>query len=127
MSPAGSDAVGDQPSVRVEGLMLALLGTAEPETLHTWFERLADGRRVVDPLGPKPWGASDGQAVDRFGLHWLIGCEASWPRHTEALGELDDPPRGLVIGAGAVAQPRPRHPGTRDQVPSELVVADETA
>ena len=77
MSLAGSDAVGDQPNVRVEGLMLALLGTAQPETLHTWFERLADGGRVVDPLGPKPWGASDGQVVDRFGLHWLIGYEAS--------------------------------------------------
>ena len=77
VSLAGSDAVGDQPSVRVEGLMLALLGTAEPQVLHAWFDRLADGGRVVDPLGPKPWGASDGQVVDRFGLHWLIGYEAS--------------------------------------------------
>ena len=23
----------------------------------------------------QPWGATDGQVVDRFGLHWLIGFE----------------------------------------------------
>ena len=31
--------------------------------------------RVVDPLTPKPWRASDGQVVDRHGLRWLIGYE----------------------------------------------------
>jgi PhnB protein len=30
----------------------------------------------VDDLQTRPWGASDGQVVDRFGLHWLIGFEA---------------------------------------------------
>ncbi|MFP5315240.1 MAG: VOC family protein [Actinomycetes bacterium] len=72
---AGSDAgPGDAP-VRFQGLMLSLLGTAEPEVLHQWFDRLADGGSVVDPLAPKPWGASDGQVIDRHGLHWLIGYE----------------------------------------------------
>jgi hypothetical protein len=23
----------------------------------------------------RPWGASDGQVIDRYGLHWLIGFE----------------------------------------------------
>ena len=23
----------------------------------------------------RPWGASDGQVVDRYGVHWLIGFE----------------------------------------------------
>ena len=31
--------------------------------------------RVVDDLQKRPWGAWDGQVVDRFGLHWLIGFE----------------------------------------------------
>lgn len=70
-----SDATGDQPPVQTAGLMLALLGTAEPATLHAWFDALAEGGTVVDPLGPKPWGASDGQVIDRFGLHWLIGYQ----------------------------------------------------
>lgn len=72
---AGSDAAAGEKSVRLEGLMLSLLGTAEPPVLHEWFDRLADGGRVVDPLAPKPWGASDGQVIDRHGLHWLIGYE----------------------------------------------------
>ena len=75
VSLAGSDAPADGQSVRFEGLMLSLLGTAEPEVLHSWFDQLAVGGRVVDPLAPKPWGAADGQVIDRHGLHWLIGYE----------------------------------------------------
>ena len=45
--------------------------------LHQWFGALAEDGRVVDPLAVKPWGATDGQVVDRFGLAWLIGYEPS--------------------------------------------------
>ena len=72
---AGADARRNEESVRLQGVMLSLLGTAEPAVLHEWFGRLAVGGRIVDPLGAKPWGASDGQVVDRYGLHWLIGYE----------------------------------------------------
>ncbi|MFE4198226.1 VOC family protein [Paenarthrobacter sp. NPDC056912] len=72
---AGSDAAEGEKSVQMEGLMLSLLGAAKPDVLHTWFDRLSEGGRVVDPLGPKPWGATDGQVIDRHGLHWLIGYE----------------------------------------------------
>lgn len=67
---------GDEPPFRCEGMMLALLGTAPPATLRAWFSRLSDGGRVVDDLQTRPWVASDGQVVDRYGLHWLIGFEA---------------------------------------------------
>jgi PhnB protein len=70
-----SDASGDEPSFRAEGMMLSLLGTAEPSVLRGWFSGLSEGGRVVDDLQRRPWGASDGQVVDRFGLHWLIGFE----------------------------------------------------
>ncbi|NUT71557.1 VOC family protein [Pseudarthrobacter sp. C4D7] len=72
---AGADAAAGQASVRSEGLMLSLLGTSEPAVLHGWFDMLSDGGRVVDPLGVKSWGAADGQVIDRYGLHWLIGYE----------------------------------------------------
>ena len=70
-----ADVFGDDPPVRCEGLMLSLLGTAEPATLRTWFSRLSEGGRVIDDLQTRPWGASDGQVLDRYGLHWLIGFE----------------------------------------------------
>lgn len=72
---AGSDAAAGQATVRLEGIMLSLLGTAEPAVLHEWFDKLSVGGAVIDPLSPKPWGASDGQVIDRHGLHWLVGYE----------------------------------------------------
>jgi PhnB protein len=71
----GADVAGDERPVRSEGLMLALLGTADPSTLRTWFSRLSEGGQVVDDLQTRPWGGSDGQVIDRYGLHWLIGFE----------------------------------------------------
>jgi PhnB protein len=70
-----SDVVGDEKPLETQGLMFALLGTAPPATLRQWFASLSDGGRVVDDLQKRPWGASDGQVVDRYGLHWLIGFE----------------------------------------------------
>ncbi len=71
----GSDVSGDECPVRCEGLMLSLLGTASPPVLTQWFSKLSEGGRVVDALQVRPWGDSDGQVVDRYGLHWLIGFE----------------------------------------------------
>ena len=70
-----SDVTGDEAPVRCQGMMLSLLGTADPSTLRTWFSGLSEGGRIVDDLQKRPWGASDGQVIDRFGLHWLIGFE----------------------------------------------------
>jgi PhnB protein len=72
---AGADVAGDEQPLQCQGIMLALLGTADPSTLRTWFARLSEGGRVVDDLQTRPWGASDGQVIDRNGLHWLIGFE----------------------------------------------------
>ena len=68
-------ATAAEASVRVEGMMLALLGTADPARLRSWFTQLSVGGRVVDPLQTRPWGDSDGQVIDRYGVHWLIGFE----------------------------------------------------
>jgi PhnB protein len=55
--------------------MLSLLGTADAATLKDWFTMLCERGRVVADLQVRPWGASDGQVIDRYGLHWLIGFE----------------------------------------------------
>ena len=70
-----ADVAGDEPAFRCEGLMLSLLGTAAPPVMRRWFSALAEGGGVVDELQARPWGASDGQVVDRYGLPWLIGFE----------------------------------------------------
>jgi PhnB protein len=70
-----ADVADDEPPFRCEGMMLSLLGTAAPATLRKWFSRLSEGGRVVDDLQRRPWGASDGQVIDRYGVHWLLGFE----------------------------------------------------
>lgn len=70
-----ADVAEGEPAFSSEGLMFSLLGTADPATFRRWFDGLSDGGRVVDDLQRRPWGASDGQVVDRFGLHWLVGFE----------------------------------------------------
>ena len=70
-----ADVTGDTTPFRCEGMMLSLLGTAAPPTLRKWFADLAEGGQVVEDLQTRPWGASDGQVIDRYGLHWLIGFE----------------------------------------------------
>ena len=72
-----ADVAGDEPAFRCKGMMLSLLGTAPPRTLRMWFSSLSEGGRVVDDLQTRPWGASDGQVIDRYGLHWLIGFEGN--------------------------------------------------
>ena len=70
-----ADAAGEDRPLRCEGMMLSLLGTAEPAVLRAWFAGLSEGGEVVEDLQQRPWGASDGQVIDRYGLRWLIGFE----------------------------------------------------
>jgi PhnB protein len=70
----GADAPGED-SFHSTGLMFSLLGTSDPETLRMWFARLAEGGTVLDDLQKRPWGTTDGQVVDQYGLRWLIGFE----------------------------------------------------
>lgn len=64
---------GEQSFEAPSGLMFSLLGADEPEVLTRWFDALADGGEVLDPLQKRPWGDVDGQVRDRFGVTWLIG------------------------------------------------------
>jgi PhnB protein len=70
-----ADAGDGETSLRIEGVMFALLGTADPATLRHWFSALAEGGTVVEPLQRRPWGDHDGQVTERFGVRWLIGYQ----------------------------------------------------
>lgn len=70
----GSDATAGDP-LRIEGVLFALLGTAEPSTLQAWFTALSEGGHDIDPLQLRPWGDRDGQVTDQFGIRWLVGYQ----------------------------------------------------
>lgn len=71
---AADVAVGE-PSYGSTGLLMALLGTGDPDQSQQWFERLRDDGVVIDELQERGWNAWDGQVRDRFGVTWLIGYE----------------------------------------------------
>jgi PhnB protein len=70
---SGADAGIDDDAVQMNGMFLALLGTADASTLTGWFADLSVGGRVIDPLQRRAWGDWDGTLVDRYGIRWLIG------------------------------------------------------
>ncbi|GAA1952501.1 VOC family protein [Microbacterium deminutum] len=72
---SGADAGEKDDTLALRGILFSLLGTAEPGTLQAWFSALSGEGVVSDPLQLRPWGAYDGQVVDRFGVTWLIGYE----------------------------------------------------
>jgi PhnB protein len=72
-----ADAADAEEPFRSTGLIFSLLGTTSATELRAWFDGLAEGGTVREELQVRPWGASDGQVVDRHGAHWLVGFEDS--------------------------------------------------
>jgi len=70
-----ADAAGGEEPFRSAGLMFSLLGTTSAAELRAWFHALAEGGTIREDLQVRPWGASDGQVVDRYGIRWLVGFE----------------------------------------------------
>jgi PhnB protein len=70
-----SDAAGAEEPFRSTGLMFSLLGTTSSSELRSWFDALAREGTIREELERRSWGASDGQVIDRYGVHWLVGFE----------------------------------------------------
>jgi PhnB protein len=70
-----ADTAGGEEPFRSTGVMFSLLGTTSATELRAWFDALAEGGTIREELQVRPWGAWDGQVVDRFGIHWLVGFE----------------------------------------------------
>lgn len=66
-----SDRPGSMPVSPGDSVTLALTGT-DSEKLHTYWDRLADGATIGEPLAKAPWGDEYGQLVDRFGFAWMV-------------------------------------------------------
>lgn len=51
--------------------VVALTGD-DAALLTGWWEALAEGATVEQPLEQAPWGASFGMLTDRFGVPWMV-------------------------------------------------------
>lgn len=54
-----------------DNISMSLSGDNEPE-LRGYFEKLAAGGQVVEPLVKAPWGDTFGMLVDKFGVNWMV-------------------------------------------------------
>ncbi|MFM9927119.1 VOC family protein [Variovorax sp. H27-G14] len=54
-----------------KGVMLALTANTDAEA-HQWFDALADGGQVLQPLMKTFFTSSFGMLNDRFGVAWLL-------------------------------------------------------
>lgn len=54
-----------------ETVTISLSGDDETE-LRGWFEALAEGGEVHEPLKKQVWGDLFGQTADKFGVTWLV-------------------------------------------------------
>jgi len=54
------------------GTRVYLAFMTEDEGILPWFDALAEGGSVSQPLEQQAWGASYGLVTDRFGLEWMF-------------------------------------------------------
>lgn len=62
---------GDNFSVSLSG------GQDSDAELRGYWEKLAEGGTVVEPLAVAPWGDAFGMVTDKFGTLWLVNIAGS--------------------------------------------------
>ena len=51
---------------------VSISGDESDAGLREWFDQLAAGGEVKEPLMAAPWGDSFGQLTDKFGVSWMF-------------------------------------------------------
>ena len=67
----GSDVPDGVPYQPGSSISISLSGDDEP-TLRGYYDALADGGNVIEPLTEAPWGDIFGFCIDRFGTMWMV-------------------------------------------------------
>jgi PhnB protein len=71
----GSDAPPDRYTGAPHGFSVHC-GATDPEEAKRVFSQLAEGGTVEMPIQPTFWAAQFGMLVDRYGIPWMVNCEA---------------------------------------------------
>lgn len=70
----GSDM--NSPGEFIKGNNVALsLSCSSKEEINTYFSKLADGGKVMDPLKDQFWGAIFGAVKDKYGINWMLNYD----------------------------------------------------
>ncbi|KZX20354.1 VOC family protein [Rathayibacter tanaceti] len=71
----GSDTMSSVPADTGSRITIALFGEDDAE-LSGYWEGLADGGSIIEPLVASPWGDRFGMLVDRYGIGWMVNISA---------------------------------------------------
>ncbi|PPF13473.1 hypothetical protein C5C41_01950 [Rathayibacter sp. AY1E9] len=71
----GSDSPSSSPAESGARITIALFGDDDAE-LSGYWDGLAEGGTVVEPLVASPWGDRFGMLVDRYGVGWMVNIAA---------------------------------------------------
>ncbi|WP_163541297.1 VOC family protein [Occultella kanbiaonis] len=52
---------------------------SDADELQGYWNRLAEGAEVKQPIGPSQWGPLYGQLTDRFGITWVLDIAVAHP------------------------------------------------
>jgi PhnB protein len=70
----------DVPPEQSEGPMQSVsvsVNVKQPAEAERIFAALSEGARIKMPMSETFWAPRFGMLQDRFGTHWMIGCEAA--------------------------------------------------
>jgi PhnB protein len=73
---AADVATGMREYVVGTNMSVSLSGDNEEE-LTDYYNKLADGGKVEQPLSKAPWGATFGMCIDKFGTFWMVNIAAA--------------------------------------------------
>ena len=70
----GSDMAG--PGGLSKGNNIALsVNCSSEEEINTFFSKLSEGGKIIDPLKLQFWGAMFGVLTDKFGIRWMFNYD----------------------------------------------------
>jgi PhnB protein len=68
---------GMEYTVGVNNYSVSLSGAKSDEAqLRGYWDKLAQGAEISQPLEAAPWGATFGMLTDKFGVSWLVNISA---------------------------------------------------
>ena len=66
------------PNAPTDGGFISLaLTIGDPEQAKQLFNNLAEGGTVIMPLEKTYWAEAFGMVTDKFGVKWMVNCEAA--------------------------------------------------
>ena len=69
-----SDTPSHMPANPGNSISMSLSGSDEAE-LRGYFDKLASGGNVIQPLEKAPWGDTFGMLTDKYGIEWLVNVD----------------------------------------------------